>query len=62
MKIQIFYLNLIWTDAVKLRIGVEWGDPGAGEARCGEEESQHPGQLKVSVIDLLAHSQTDLSY
>ena len=32
MKIQIFYLNLIWTDAVKLRIGVEWGDPGAGKA------------------------------
>lgn len=62
MKIQTFDLNLIWTDAVKLRVGVEWGDPGAGEARYGEQESQHPGQLKVSVIDLWAHSQTVLSY
>ena len=29
--------------------GLHGGDPGAGEARYREQESQHAGQLNVSV-------------
>ena len=43
MKIQTFYLD------VKLRKGIVWGDPAAGEARYREQESQHAGQPNVSV-------------
>lgn len=34
---------------VKLRKGLRGDDPGAGEARYREQESQHAGQLNVSV-------------
>lgn len=67
VKMQMFYLNFISTDAVKLRARVMQGGPGAAGTRYRtwywvslEQDSQHPGQFIASVTDLLVGTFSDV--
>lgn len=66
---QMFYLNFIWTDAVKPRARVTQGEPAAAGTRYRkrywvslEHYSQHPGQFTAPVTDLLVGTLSDNSY